>query len=349
MGGPAKAVQKVVDTVVTTAENIVKNPLPVIETVALTAIGVPAPVASAAVTAANGGSVENIAKSAIGSYTGGAVGGEAGNIVAGATDSNVLANIAGSAAGSAASTLVKGGNLDQAFSNAVLGAAGQSTMEAFKGDTTPTTAPETPTPTPASTPEAPAPEPTTAVAETPVVPAPQENVIPTMPVGVLPEVTVTGTQLPSQDLAILDLITPQPQAPQAAPAPVAATLPEVKVTAEKEQEPLEVSVLPEQPPASVSEPEPPKTAEPQAETKVATEQEKYKPDLFIMGGVTPRVGQRTTLGQALGVDTGGISPLATTGLTSFRGAGEIESSETGGKRQNVWNEASLRLKDALGL
>ena len=36
-------------------------------------------------------------------------------------------------------------------------------------------------------------------------------------------------------------------------------------------------------------------------------------------------------------------------LTSLRGAGEIESTETGKKRKNVWNEESLRLKDALGL
>lgn len=39
----------------------------------------------------------------------------------------------------------------------------------------------------------------------------------------------------------------------------------------------------------------------------------------------------------------------TTGLTTTRGAGEIEGEETGGRRKNVWNEESLRLKDALGL
>jgi len=38
-----------------------------------------------------------------------------------------------------------------------------------------------------------------------------------------------------------------------------------------------------------------------------------------------------------------------TSLTSLRGAGEIESPATGKKRKNVWNEESLRLKDALGL
>jgi len=36
-------------------------------------------------------------------------------------------------------------------------------------------------------------------------------------------------------------------------------------------------------------------------------------------------------------------------LTSYRGAGELESKTTGKPRKNVWNEASLRLKDALGL
>jgi hypothetical protein len=35
-------------------------------------------------------------------------------------------------------------------------------------------------------------------------------------------------------------------------------------------------------------------------------------------------------------------------LTSFRPAGEIRAG-TGKPRRNVWNEASLRLKDALGL
>jgi hypothetical protein len=36
-------------------------------------------------------------------------------------------------------------------------------------------------------------------------------------------------------------------------------------------------------------------------------------------------------------------------LTAYRGAGEIEGDPSGKPRKNVWNEASLRLKDALGL
>jgi len=50
-----------------------------------------------------------------------------------------------------------------------------------------------------------------------------------------------------------------------------------------------------------------------------------------------------TLGAALGI--AGVS----TGLTSSRGAGEIEGTGTGGKRKKVWNEESLKLKDALGV
>lgn len=74
----------------------------------------------------------------------------------------------------------------------------------------------------------------------------------------------------------------------------------------------------------------------------------YKPEFFVAGGVAPTLQtRRPTLVQTL--QTPFYSPLTTTGLTSYRGAGEIESSETGGKRRNVWNEASLRLKDALGI
>ena len=72
------------------------------------------------------------------------------------------------------------------------------------------------------------------------------------------------------------------------------------------------------------------------------EQTKYKPNLFIYGG--------TTLGSSLKTQAPFYPVAGTTGgLTSTRGAGEIESKETGKKRKNVWNEESLRLKDALGV
>lgn len=68
----------------------------------------------------------------------------------------------------------------------------------------------------------------------------------------------------------------------------------------------------------------------------------YIPELLIYSGKYPG-----GLGRALGVE-GSTTPTPTTGLTSYRGAGEIEVGP-GIERQNVWNEASLRLKDALGV
>jgi hypothetical protein len=75
----------------------------------------------------------------------------------------------------------------------------------------------------------------------------------------------------------------------------------------------------------------------------------YIRDVYISGGrKQPIMGPTvTTLGQALSAPFFSSSPVS--GLTSYRGAGEIESKSTGKPRRDVWNEASLRLKDALGL
>jgi hypothetical protein len=79
-------------------------------------------------------------------------------------------------------------------------------------------------------------------------------------------------------------------------------------------------------------------------TDATTGKSKYKPELFIYGGRYP-----STLSRSLGTDLqAGGTPTPTTGLTTSRGAGEI-GGEGGIERKNVWNEESLRLKDALGL
>ena len=77
----------------------------------------------------------------------------------------------------------------------------------------------------------------------------------------------------------------------------------------------------------------------------------YKPNLFIRSTVSPKSQptaseskRNTVLTDALN-----IQPVVTQGLTAFRGAGEIESQQTGKPRKKVWNEESLRLKDALGV
>lgn len=148
----------------------------------------------------------------------------------------------------------------------------------------------------------------------------------------LPEVRVTATQPKADAIDVMPYLqtevsktTPSPSAP--APSPVAQpTAPEVAPTSDK------------QPVAQ----EPAKQAEP---TKEAEAPKKPTLSPIYFTGVTPPLAQ--TLGTSFtgGATTAGI----TTGLAGGRGAGELESKETGKERKNVWNEASLRLKDALGV
>ena len=67
-----------------------------------------------------------------------------------------------------------------------------------------------------------------------------------------------------------------------------------------------------------------------------------KPDIFTTTYLSPKK-KTTSSTSALG------SALGTTGLTASRGAGEIEGAGTGKPRKKVWNEESLKLKDALGV
>ena len=103
------------------------------------------------------------------------------------------------------------------------------------------------------------------------------------------------------------------------------------------------------PPPSLAEPEVPTeeplAEEPPAEEAPADKPSTYKPDIFVTTYKKPKSGASysSTLGAALGT-TG-----TTTGLTAERGAGEIEGTSTGKKRKQVWNEESLKLKDALGV
>jgi len=120
----------------------------------------------------------------------------------------------------------------------------------------------------------------------------------------LKEVTVTGTREPTiQDTDI--------------------TLPDVSVTGTPESD-----------------------ASSQESKSPVDEQGRYRPNLFIYGGTKP-----STLSQSLGTTVERIPTSSTTTGTSvgLGGRGEIESKESGKKRQTVWNEESLRLKDALGL
>jgi hypothetical protein len=105
-----KSVEKVGRGAVNTVKNIIKNPLPVIETIALTYALGPAgyglsaasasTIASAAVTAANGGNVRDIAISAGTAYIGQKAGGAAGDAAKSASNSRIIGQIAASSTGS---------------------------------------------------------------------------------------------------------------------------------------------------------------------------------------------------------------------------------------------------------
>jgi len=103
-------------------------------------------------------------------------------------------------------------------------------------------------------------------------------------------------------------------------------------------------------PISISDKPPEKDVSVEEEEPTPEKKDSYKPDLFIYGGKAPKTpGRQTTdLGTTLQAP---FYPTSTLGqaLTGYRGAGEIEGKKSGKPRQNVWNEESLRLKDALGL
>ena len=144
------------------------------------------------------------------------------------------------------------------------------------------------------------------------------------PDAVLQRVEVRGKALPA-DITNTDIID-EP-----------AKLQDVTVTGNREQpsalDPVSITGKTDEPAAT---PEEKKTEE------LVPEEKPYKPDLFIIGGKKPKAPTKPTsvLSQALGT---------TTGLTASRGAGEIEDPSTGKKKRKVWNEETLRLKDALGV
>ena len=133
LSGTGKAVQA-----------IAKNPLPVIETIALVSAGVPPPVASAAVAAANGAKVGDIALAAAATYVGGQAGSAAGSSATAAGASSSTAQIAASAAGASTAAVTKalasGQPLDQAISAALtagaIGGTAAGAVEGIKAATT---------------------------------------------------------------------------------------------------------------------------------------------------------------------------------------------------------------------
>jgi hypothetical protein len=111
-----------------TAENILKDPLPTIATIALTAAGVPYPVAAAAVTAAQGGSIEDIAISAGTAYVGQQVGQFAGEMAGeyigeavSESTKELITQVVTQASGPAAVVALRGGSFQDILEAGVAG------------------------------------------------------------------------------------------------------------------------------------------------------------------------------------------------------------------------------------
>jgi hypothetical protein len=182
-----------------------------------------------------------------------------------------------------------------------------------------------PTPVPAPTPSptpTPSPEPSPAPAP---APAPE----PITPPRSVVETPLAPAPISEKDKQLIDLIRPEPPATKdgapSEPVSVPSLTKEQIASGEyfynapggfaKDEE-----IAPEQPVYDY---------DPKA---------KIPFDVFTKTVLSPKTKSAAALGQALG----------TTGLASYRGAGEIEVG-TGKARRKVWNEESLKLKDALGV
>jgi len=342
MGGAAKAVTKVVKAVEKTVENIIKNPLPVIETIALTAAGVPPNVAAAVVSAANGGDIKQIATAYIAVSAGSEAASAAGAGATGAGVSAETAKIVSSAAGASTATvtsaLASGQPLDKALEAGL-------TSGALAGGTTG------------------------------VIEAGKAAFAPPETGQGIKAVPGQGTQLFGDQTSVSGLgftdkiPTGGGQGLTVDPATVlytsqfAPSTGKVRGTEEGGLQPAYTSAADTLTPpsfdTSIAPPttyQEPKTVTQTPEPVISKTTESLARPVISSGlseifGLGPKVPGAPSAGSSGGAGpvSQGATTGTTTGLTSSRGEGEIESKETGKARKNVWNEASLRLKDALGV
>jgi len=147
MGKVAKAVTKVtskignvinntIKSIGNTVQAIIKNPLPVIETAALITFGVPPSVASAAVTAVNGGSPKDIVNAGITAYAATSIAGSVASQLPEGTSATTV-KIVSSAAGADAATTIKslasGKSLDVALQDGLVAGASAGAGTAASG------------------------------------------------------------------------------------------------------------------------------------------------------------------------------------------------------------------------
>lgn len=338
-----EVIQPVGNFVGETVEAIANDPLPFIATIALTAVGVPPPLASAAVTAARGGSMEDIVIAAGATYVGGEVGKAAGASATSAGASATTAKIAASAAGASSATvtasLASGKSFDDSLkAGLTAGALSGATTGVIEYGKEALAPPETGQGIKA-------------------VPGKGTELFGDQSkvsgIGLTDKVPTGGGQGLTVDPSTV-LFTSQftPSTGRVRGTEEGGLQPAYTSASDTLTPPsFDTSLAPSTPykePRTVTEiPEPPisKTTEQLARPVVSAA-------LSELFGLGPRVPGAPSAGDS----SGGASTVAqtattgtTVGLTGAGGAGEIESKESGKKRSSVWNEESLRLKDALGV
>jgi len=346
MGGVASATSNfiggAVDAVGNVVENVVKNPLPVIETIALSAAGVPPTVASAAVSAMNGGDLKQIATASAAAYVGqeasSAAGAEATSSGASASTAKIASSAVGASTATVTSALASGQPLDKALEAGL-------TSGALAGGTTGVI------------------EAGKAVSASPYT-GQGVKVVPGQGTELF------GDQTSVSDIGFTDkvptgggqglVVDPNIILPPSL-AKYGTNTGQVRGTEEGGLQPayksasdyltppsFDSSLAPPTPykdPTTVTETQEPvisKTTEALARPIISG----ALSDLFGLG---PKVPGAPSAGDSASAPISqGVTSGTTTSLTGERGAGEIEG-EGGTNRKNVWNEESLRLKDALGL
>ena len=347
MGGPAKAVQKVVSGAenvvsgaVKTVEAIAEDPLPFIATVALISVGVPPELAAAAVSAANGGDMDEIVTSAATAYVGGKAAEYANSGATSAGASATTAKIGADAAGASVTTTLRELDSGKSFDEAL--DAGLKSAVVSGG--------------------------TTAVIEAgkAAIPAPPET---GQGIKAVPGkgTNLAGDQSQVSGIGLTDKVpTGGGQGLTVDPSTALYTsrftpsTGRVRGTEEGGLQPAYRSESDSYTPESFDKSIAGSTPYKEPRTVTQTPEPVISPTTemlarpIIAGGLSELFGfNRNVPGarsagiaqdMATGTTTG-----TTVGLTGAGGAGEIESKESGKKRSKVWNEESLRLKDALGV
>ena len=315
MGGVTKAVEKIESV----GQNIIDHPLPVIETIALVSVGLDPATASAAVSAANGGKVEDIAKS----YAAGAVGSEVAGSVG--DPGSITSGAAGGAASGATKAALTG--QDVVTGAATGGVVGGGTSAAMSGIKDLTSEPVAGTGLKGNVGEG------TSLAASTQPGTGLTNAIPTTggqgvvgdPNAILPASLGQYGTAPSQQKAGDTGLTPRYTSASNTVLPESLAGYQTDYSSTTQGRPMEQSSL-------------------SPSTQAALKS--------VIGGSLSQLFAPSAGGQQAtptGAPDTSVTTGTTVGLTGERGAGEIEGQGTGGKRKDVWNEASLRLKDALGI